>query len=285
MSDPRTRRLERDARRGDPGAVRDWARQRIRAAEECTDPHCSGGVKHAPACRIVSQGRAWCSCANDRCPTCAGLPFSGRVAFAAACGADFAAQALNWDPYYVVVNSGNAVLVKQAAFFEDQGGLTEKWGRAWIKVWAPGRTAYSTARGRAKPSTWLLQLLGGWGRVPMFRALAAAFNAAHVVAQAATPSPQDNDAPPVRTELEFALRRGVAEVRRWIQGSNGPLPPWTNNMLVLLRDHADLIDSYQRSMGHEHAIRAAVAHDVGQWLLWGPDESKWQEGPEWATRS
>jgi hypothetical protein len=36
--------------------------------------------------------------------------------------------------YYVMRNSGQAVFVKEADFFEQQGGLDEAWGRTWVKI-------------------------------------------------------------------------------------------------------------------------------------------------------
>lgn len=36
--------------------------------------------------------------------------------------------------YYIHRNSGQAVFVKEAGFFESQGGLTEAWGKAWTKI-------------------------------------------------------------------------------------------------------------------------------------------------------
>lgn len=36
--------------------------------------------------------------------------------------------------YYVHRNSGDAVFVKEVEFFKEQGGLTERWGKAWRKV-------------------------------------------------------------------------------------------------------------------------------------------------------
>ncbi len=39
-------------------------------------------------------------------------------------------------PYYVHRNSGGAVFVKEGEFFEQQGGLTEEWGKHWTVVQA-----------------------------------------------------------------------------------------------------------------------------------------------------
>lgn len=36
--------------------------------------------------------------------------------------------------HYVHCNSGNALFVKEANFFESQGGITESWGKAWVPV-------------------------------------------------------------------------------------------------------------------------------------------------------
>lgn len=36
--------------------------------------------------------------------------------------------------HYVVCNSGNALFVKEAKFFEDSGGVTEDWGQTWVPV-------------------------------------------------------------------------------------------------------------------------------------------------------
>lgn len=36
--------------------------------------------------------------------------------------------------HYVIKNSGNALFVKEAAFFEQQGGLDKEWGMTWIPV-------------------------------------------------------------------------------------------------------------------------------------------------------
>lgn len=38
--------------------------------------------------------------------------------------------------FYYHINSGNAAFVKTEAFFIDQGGLTEPWGKAWTKIQA-----------------------------------------------------------------------------------------------------------------------------------------------------
>lgn len=38
--------------------------------------------------------------------------------------------------HYVVRNDGDAVFVKEAKFFEEQGGLTSEWGSRWVPVWA-----------------------------------------------------------------------------------------------------------------------------------------------------
>lgn len=37
--------------------------------------------------------------------------------------------------FYVMFN-GAAWFVKDAAYFESQGGLTEKWGKEWVPLWA-----------------------------------------------------------------------------------------------------------------------------------------------------
>ena len=36
--------------------------------------------------------------------------------------------------FYIHTNSGNSVFVKTEKFFKQQGGLTEKWGKAWTKI-------------------------------------------------------------------------------------------------------------------------------------------------------
>lgn len=36
--------------------------------------------------------------------------------------------------YYVHINSGNSVFVKEESFFIHQGGLTQLWGKAWRKI-------------------------------------------------------------------------------------------------------------------------------------------------------
>lgn len=36
--------------------------------------------------------------------------------------------------HYVMCNSGKALFVKEAGFFESQGGLTDSWGKAWKPV-------------------------------------------------------------------------------------------------------------------------------------------------------
>jgi hypothetical protein len=36
--------------------------------------------------------------------------------------------------HYVLCNSGSALFVKEAEFFESQGGLTDAWGCAWVPV-------------------------------------------------------------------------------------------------------------------------------------------------------
>jgi hypothetical protein len=43
-------------------------------------------------------------------------------------------EEINLQDYYVHVNSGNAAFVKEALFFIEQGGLTELWGKRWVKV-------------------------------------------------------------------------------------------------------------------------------------------------------
>ena len=35
---------------------------------------------------------------------------------------------------YRVVRQGRIVYVKDAAFFESQGGLVEKWGKHWVEI-------------------------------------------------------------------------------------------------------------------------------------------------------
>lgn len=35
---------------------------------------------------------------------------------------------------YRVLRQGNTVYVKDAEYFESQGGLKEKWGRNWIEI-------------------------------------------------------------------------------------------------------------------------------------------------------
>lgn len=45
--------------------------------------------------------------------------------------------------HYVHCNSGDALFVKEAGFFEEQGGLREEWGRAWKPV-----VAYSIGHAR-----------------------------------------------------------------------------------------------------------------------------------------
>lgn len=37
---------------------------------------------------------------------------------------------------YYIHHNGHSVFVKEAAFFIQQGGLTEEWGKAWRQVWA-----------------------------------------------------------------------------------------------------------------------------------------------------
>lgn len=36
--------------------------------------------------------------------------------------------------FYVVRSGASGVFVKEAAFFEEQGGLTDSWGKSWTKV-------------------------------------------------------------------------------------------------------------------------------------------------------
>lgn len=48
--------------------------------------------------------------------------------------------------HYVVKNSGNALFVKEANFFEEQGGLDKEWGMTWIPVIA---TSIGDARKQA----------------------------------------------------------------------------------------------------------------------------------------
>lgn len=36
--------------------------------------------------------------------------------------------------HYVMRNPGNALFVKDADFFESQGGLTAEWGKSWKPV-------------------------------------------------------------------------------------------------------------------------------------------------------
>jgi hypothetical protein len=48
--------------------------------------------------------------------------------------------------HYVLCNSGSALFVKEAKFFESQGGLTETWGKAWVPVEA---TSIEAARKQA----------------------------------------------------------------------------------------------------------------------------------------
>lgn len=38
------------------------------------------------------------------------------------------------DEYYVVRNDAGSVFVKEAGFFEQQGGLTQDWGKRWQKI-------------------------------------------------------------------------------------------------------------------------------------------------------
>lgn len=40
-------------------------------------------------------------------------------------------------PFYVVMNSGKAIFVKEGDFFRSQGGLEESWGSTWVGVEAP----------------------------------------------------------------------------------------------------------------------------------------------------
>lgn len=37
---------------------------------------------------------------------------------------------------FYVNNNGHSWFVKEAQFFEDQGGLTEPWGQNWKPIWA-----------------------------------------------------------------------------------------------------------------------------------------------------
>lgn len=48
--------------------------------------------------------------------------------------------------YYVMFN-GAAWFVKEAVFFESQGGLTEDWGKAWEPIYAD---SIEHARDKAK---------------------------------------------------------------------------------------------------------------------------------------
>lgn len=50
--------------------------------------------------------------------------------------------------HYVHCNSGNALFVKEAAFFASQGGLTDEWGKHWKPVVA--RSTGSARRKAAK---------------------------------------------------------------------------------------------------------------------------------------
>lgn len=48
--------------------------------------------------------------------------------------------------HFVHCNAGNALFVKEAAFFKEQGGLAEPWGRSWKPVVA---TSIGDARRQA----------------------------------------------------------------------------------------------------------------------------------------
>lgn len=48
--------------------------------------------------------------------------------------------------YYVYYN-GHSWFVKTAEFFEQQGGLTEEWGKSWKPIYA---TTIEHARDKAK---------------------------------------------------------------------------------------------------------------------------------------
>lgn len=47
---------------------------------------------------------------------------------------------------FYVHHNGHSWFVKEAGFFEDQGGLTEPWGKAWKPIYA---TSIEDARAKA----------------------------------------------------------------------------------------------------------------------------------------
>lgn len=49
--------------------------------------------------------------------------------------------------FYVHKSWANAVFVKTEAFFKDQGGLTEDWGKGWTPI---GAESIEDARERGK---------------------------------------------------------------------------------------------------------------------------------------
>lgn len=59
--------------------------------------------------------------------------------------------------FYVHRNSGNVVFVKEGTFFEQQGGLTQPWGKRWVRIQADS-IEDARARGEA--------LLGPWVPLP-----------------------------------------------------------------------------------------------------------------------
>lgn len=112
MTDVRTREIEREASQGDMEAKIKHLRERVRA----------------------------------------GTLTPGKLELAAYCGYEVAKEAIGWQTFYVVVNSGNAVFAKDGDFFVAQGGLTDDWGKNWVKVFAESNQA---SRIQAKFADWL----------------------------------------------------------------------------------------------------------------------------------
>lgn len=81
----------------------------------CTEDTACVLHKHTTTCSWANAEKTICS--NPSCMEAAGLISPGT-----------------YISYYVHRNDGGAVFVKEANFFEQQGGLTEKWGRAWKKI-------------------------------------------------------------------------------------------------------------------------------------------------------
>jgi len=66
--------------------------------------------------------------------------------------------------FYIHRNEGKAIFVKEAAFFESQGGLIQPWGNVWHRIFANSLAEARTVAEKFTDKEWASCIeCGGWG--------------------------------------------------------------------------------------------------------------------------